>query len=141
MSGGGPIGHRLLAWGRLAVGAAVLVVLGLRLGTGPFVEALHRTTLTAVAVAAAVTAMTMVCCAWRWRLVAHGLGLHVPMRSAVGSYSRAAFLTATLPGGVLGDVHRAVDHGLENGQMSRSVRSVAWERTLGQAVQVALSKG
>lgn len=124
---------------RLAAGAAVLIVLATQLGTGPFVEALQSTSLTAVAVAVVVTALTMVCCAWRWRLVARALGLEVPLGSAVGAYYRAAFLNATLPGGVLGDVHRAVDHGLETGQMSRTVRSVAWERSLGQVAQIGLT--
>ena len=117
----------------------MLVVLAVQLGTGPFVEALHRTTFTAVAIALVVTALTTLCCAWRWRLVARALGLDVPLGRAVGACYRAEFLNSTLPGGVLGDVHRAVDGGRRTGEMSRAVRSVAWERSLGQVVQVAFT--
>jgi glycosyltransferase 2 family protein len=40
---------------------------------------------------------------------------------------------------VLGDVHRAVRHGRVLGSLGRGLRSVAWERALGQAVQVGLT--
>jgi glycosyltransferase 2 family protein len=48
----------------------------------------------------------------------------------VASYYRSIFLNLTLPGGVVGDVHRGVSHGL---------RAVVWERLAGQVVQVALT--
>ena len=59
--------------------------------------------------------------------------------AAVGAYYRSQFLNCTLPGGVLGDVHRAVAHGRDAGDMSRSVRAVGWERSAGQVVQVVLT--
>ena len=49
------------------------------------------------------------------------------------------FLNLTLPGGVAGDVHRAVRHGRDVGDVGRSARAVAWERTAGQIVQVVLT--
>ena len=63
---------------------------------------------------------TTVCCAWRWRLVARGRGIDLPVREAVTAYYRSQFLNTTLPGGVLGDVHRAV--------APRARRPVALER-------------
>jgi uncharacterized membrane protein YbhN (UPF0104 family) len=124
---------------RLAGGAAILGVLVARLGTGPFVDAIRMTDLGALVAAVAVTAVTTVACAWRWSLVAHGLGSDVPLPAAVGAYYRSQFLNCTLPGGMLGDVHRAVTHGRDAGDMSRSVRAVGWERSAGQVVQVVLT--
>jgi uncharacterized membrane protein YbhN (UPF0104 family) len=80
-----------------------------------------------------------VCCAWRWSLVARGLGVDVPLRTAVAAYYRSQFLNVTLPGGVLGDVHRAVRHGREVGDVGRSMRAVAWERVAGQVVQAVVA--
>ena len=81
----------------------------------------------ALVAALAITAVTTLCCAWRWQRVASGLGVDVPLRTAVAAYYRSQFLNSTLPGGVLGDVHRAFRHG---------VGGVAAERTVGQVVQV-----
>jgi hypothetical protein len=114
-------------WWRVAGGAVVLAVVVWRVGAGPFVDAVRSTDPVALAAALAITALTTVCCAWRWRVVAGGLGVDVPLRSAVGAYYRSQFLNATLPGGVLGDVQRAVRHG---------ARPVVAERTVGQVVQV-----
>ena len=61
------------------------------------------------------------------------------MREAVASYYRSQFLNSTLPGGVLGDVHRAVHHGREAGDLPRGARAVVWDRVSGQLVQVVLT--
>ena len=133
------LNRSMWTWVRLAGGAAILAVLVARVGTGPFVDAVHLTSVGALLVAGVVTAGTTVASAWRWRLVAHGLGSEVSLPAAVGAYYRSQFLNCTLPGGVLGDVHRAVAHGRNAGDMSRSVRAVGWERSAGQAVQVVLT--
>ncbi len=119
-------------WWRVAGGAVVLAVVVERLGTGPFLDALRATTPGAVVAAVVVTAFTTLCCAWRWRVVAAGLGVDVPLGPAVGAYYRSQFLNATLPGGVLGDVHRGVRHGL---------KPVALERVVGQVVQAVATAG
>lgn len=124
---------------RLAIGAAILVVLVAKLGTGPFMDGLRLTSPWSLAAATAITGLTTLCCAWRWRLVAVSLGVPVTPRAAVAACYRSQFLNATLPGGILGDVHRAVSHGRDAGEVGPSVRSVAWERSLGQTVQVALT--
>jgi glycosyltransferase 2 family protein len=112
-----------------------------RVGSGPLVDGLRLTTGWSLAAAFAITSLTTLCCAWRWRLVAGGLGVEMPLRTAVAAYYRSQFLNATLPGGVTGDVHRAVRHGREVGDLGRSLRAVAWERTSGFAVQIALTMG
>lgn len=116
-----------MRWARVAGGVAVLAFVVWHVGTGPFVDAVLATSPAALAAALAITAVTTVCCAWRWQRVAGGLGVEVPLRTAVGAYYRSQLLNATLPGGVVGDLHRGVRHGLG---------PVAAERTAGQVVAV-----
>lgn len=131
--------RRAWAWIRLGLGAAILVVLLARVGAGPFVDGLRLTDPWALSAAVAITALTTLCCAWRWSVVARALGADVPVGAAVPAYYRSQFLNATLPGGVLGDVHRGVSHGRDIGSLGLGLRSVVWERCLGQVVQVALT--
>jgi uncharacterized membrane protein YbhN (UPF0104 family) len=126
-------------WVRLGLGAGILVVLVWRVGADPFLDGLRLTSPWALSAAIAITALTTLCCAWRWSVVAKALGADVPVGAAVPAYYRSQFLNATLPGGVLGDVHRAVSHGRDIGSVGLALRSVVWERGLGQVVQVALS--
>jgi len=114
------------------------VLLG-RVGAEPFLDGVRRAGAWNVIAALAITALTTVCCAWRWRVVAGGLGMDLPLPAAIAAYYRSQFLNATLPGGVLGDVHRAVRHGRDVGDLGFGLRSVVWERCLGQAVQVVLT--
>ena len=137
--GGTAISRSIWTWARLAGGAALLAVLVWRVGAGPFVDGLRLTTAWALAAAMAITSLTTLCCAWRWSLVAGGLGVDVPLRMAVSAYYRFQFLNSTLPGGVLGDVHRGVLHGRAVGDLGRGLRSVAWERASRQAVQALLT--
>jgi len=118
------------AWARRAGAAGTLGVLVWRLGTGPFVDGVRTVDGRALGAAAGLAALTTVCCAWRWTIVAGGLGIHLPLRAAVAAYYRSQFLNLTLPGGVVGDVHRGVRHGL---------RAVVFERCAGQVVQVAMT--
>jgi uncharacterized membrane protein YbhN (UPF0104 family) len=89
----------------------------------------------ALAAAAGIMLLTSVCSAWRWRIVANGLGVKLSLPAAVAAYYRSVFLNVTLPGGVVGDVHRGVSHGREVGDVSRGLRAVVWERFAGQVVQ------
>ncbi len=126
-------------WIRLGLGAGILAALVWRLGADPFLDGLRLTSPWALSAAIVITALTTLCCAWRWSVVARALGADVPVAAAVPAYYRSQFLNATLPGGVLGDVHRAVSHGREIGSLGLGLRSVVWERGLGQVVQVGLS--
>ena len=65
--------------------------------------------------------------------MARGLGVDLPLRTAVAAYYRSVFLNLTLPGGVVGDVHRGVSQGRDAGDVGRGLRAVAWERAAGQA--------
>ncbi len=114
---------------RILAGVLVLGFLIWQLGTGPFVDGLRATTWWAVLLALLVTAGTTWCCAARWTLVSARFGPRVPLRTAYVAYYRSQLINSTVPGGVVGDVHRAYRHGW---------RGVVWERVLGQVVQVAL---
>ncbi|MFI8307266.1 lysylphosphatidylglycerol synthase transmembrane domain-containing protein [Streptomyces sp. NPDC085927] len=113
-------------------GVAILAVLLWRLGTGVFVDGLRRIDGPSLLVALGIGLVTTVFSAWRWALVARGLRIRLPLLPAVADYYRALFLNAALPGGVLGDVHRAVRHGQSTGDLARGVRSVVLERMAGQ---------
>jgi glycosyltransferase 2 family protein len=114
---------------RVATALAVLALLAWQLGSGPFVDGLRATSPWAVLAALIVTAGTTWCCALRWSLVSARVGEKVTLRTAYAAYYRSQLVNATVPGGVVGDVHRAVRHGW---------RGVVWERGLGQLVQVSV---
>jgi uncharacterized membrane protein YbhN (UPF0104 family) len=131
--------RRLGGWLRLVSGTAVVAVVLGQLGAGPFLEGLRAVRPAPLAAAAGITVLTTVCAAWRWRLVARGLGSTLPLLPAAAAYYRSQFLNTVLPGGVLGDVHRAVRQGTEVGDVGRGLRAVGWERSAGQAVQLVLT--
>jgi uncharacterized membrane protein YbhN (UPF0104 family) len=126
------------AWLRILGGVAILAVLLWRLGTGAFLDGLRVIDGPALAIAFTIGVVTTVFSAWRWCLVARGLGLRLSLRTAVADYYKALFLNAALPGGVLGDVDRAVQHGRDEGDVGRSVRAVVLERTAGQIVLIGV---
>jgi uncharacterized membrane protein YbhN (UPF0104 family) len=127
------------AWARLVGAAVTFTVLVWRLGTGPFLDGVRTVDGRALAAAAGLAVLTTVCCAWRWKIVARGLGIHLPLPAAVAAYYRSLFLNVTLPGGIVGDVHRGVSHGRDVSDVGRGLRAVAWERSAGQVVQIVLT--
>ncbi|GAA1790307.1 hypothetical protein GCM10009835_04800 [Planosporangium flavigriseum] len=127
------------SWARPLGGAAILGFLLWRLGAGPFLRGLRVIDAGVLAAALGIGVLTTFCCAWRWSLVARGLGVRLPLRTAAAHCYRSVFLNATLPGGVVGDVHRAVRHGRDAGDVGRGIRAVVWERSAGQVVQAALA--
>jgi glycosyltransferase 2 family protein len=124
----------LWAWARPVVAAATLFVVVWRLGVGPFLDGVRAVDGAALGAGAGIGVLTTVCCAWRWTIVAHGLGLRLSFPAAVAACYRSVFLNLTLPGGVVGDVHRGVSHGRNVRDVSLALRAVAWERTAGQVV-------
>ena len=136
----GPAVRRLgLPLLRLAVGVTVLWFLWRQVGAAPFENGLRAVTWQAVVAAVTLTALTTVCSAWRWRVAARALGVDIGLPAAVRAYYRSLFLNSVLPGGVLGDVHRAVRHGRRAGDVARGLRAVAWERLCGQLIQAAVT--
>jgi uncharacterized membrane protein YbhN (UPF0104 family) len=132
---------RLWAWVRLVGGIGILGVLVWRLGTGCFVSGLKLVDAGTLFAAFGIGLLTTVVSAWRWCLVARGMGVSLSLPSATADYYRAMFLNVALPGGILGDVHRAVRHGRDVGNLGLGVRAVALERFAGQVVVVTLGVG
>lgn len=126
-------------WGRFVGSAVTLTVLIWHMGTGPFLDGVRSVEGRALAAAVGLGVLTTVCCAWRWKIVASGLGVHLPLPAAVAAYYRSLFLNVTLPGGIVGDVHRGVSHGRDVSDVGRALRAVAWERLAGQVVQAVLT--
>jgi uncharacterized membrane protein YbhN (UPF0104 family) len=124
---------------RLAAGVTVLWFLVRQVGAAPFEDGLRAVTWPAVVAAVAITVLTTVCSAWRWRVVARALGISIGLPAATGAYYRSLFLNSVLPGGILGDVHRAVTHGRRAGDVTRGLRAVAWERLCGQVIQAMVT--
>ena len=119
----------------------MLGLLWRQVGAAPFENGLRAATWQSVVVAVVLTALTTACSAWRWRVVARALGLDIGLSAAVRAYYRSLFLNSVLIGGVVGDVHRAVTHGRQAGDVLRGMRAVAWERLSGQLVQAAVTAG
>ncbi len=123
------LSHRTRRWWQVMGGLVVLGFLAWQLGTGPFLDGLRAANAWAVLAALVVTAGTTWCVAVRWSLLTARFGERVPARAAYVAYYRSQLINATLPGGVVGDVHRGAKHGW---------RGVIWDRAVGQAVQVTL---
>jgi glycosyltransferase 2 family protein len=126
-------------WLSRGAAAVTLAVLVWRLGTGPFLNGVRAVDGRALAAAAGIAVLTTVCSAWRWKTVAGGLGVDLSLPAAVAAYYRSQFLNVTLPGGIVGDVHRGVSHGRDVHDVGRALRAVVWERSAGQVVQVVLT--
>jgi hypothetical protein len=124
---------------RVVAGVTVLWFLVRLVGAAPFEDGLRAVTWPAVVAAVTLTALTTVCSAWRWRVVARALGIRIDLPVAIKAYYRSLFLNSVLIGGVLGDVHRAVTHGRRAGNVPRGLRAVAWERLCGQVIQAVVT--
>lgn len=127
-------------FGTLA-GLVIIGVLLWRMGTGVFLDGLRRIDGATLLAGLGIGVVTTVFSAWRWALVARGLKIRLPLGAAVADYYRSLFLNAALPGGILGDVHRAVRHGQSEGDIGRGVRAVFWERTAGQLALAVVGVG
>lgn len=125
-------------WAGPAFAVAVLAVVILRLGTGPFLAGVEGIDGRALLAGAAIFFVTTVFSAWRWTIVSRGLGVPLSLPAAVSAYYRAVFLNLVLPSGVAGDVHRGVAHGRAVHDVGRGMRAVVWERAAGQVVQLLL---
>jgi uncharacterized membrane protein YbhN (UPF0104 family) len=129
----------LWPWLRALAGLGVLAALLARLGSDTVLDGLRAIDAGAVLAALGIGLATTVLSAWRWCLVARGLGLPLGLGEAVAHCYRALFLNSVLPVGVLGDVDRAVSHGRRSGDLGRGVRAVALERCAGLVVSAVVA--
>jgi uncharacterized membrane protein YbhN (UPF0104 family) len=131
--------RRALPWLPAAGGAVVLGIVLWRVGTGPFVAGLRVVGPWTVLAALAAGLASTLSCAWRWRRIAARLGVDLPVLTSVAAYYRSQFLNVTLPIGVAGDVHRAVRHGRQLGDVGRGAWAVVLDRASGLVAQVCLA--
>ncbi|MES1169636.1 MAG: lysylphosphatidylglycerol synthase domain-containing protein, partial [Leifsonia sp.] len=136
MRGPSPRTRRLL---QLGFGAVVVVGTIAVVGTGPVIRGVLALSPAAILLAAAFTAMATCAAVWRWRTVSTALGMPLGPGAAVAAYYRSQFLNTVLPGGVVGDVHRAYRQGLPRGAIPLAARAVATERVAGQLVQAVMT--
>ncbi len=125
----------------LRIAAALAVVAGTIavVGVGSFLHGLASISPMTVLAAAVLAAIATAAAAWRWRIVSAGFGLSLAWSEAFTSYYRSQFLNTVLPGGVVGDVHRAYVHGQHHDRVDLAARAVAAERVAGQLVQIVLT--
>ncbi|WP_448809715.1 lysylphosphatidylglycerol synthase transmembrane domain-containing protein [Agromyces bauzanensis] len=131
--------RRLRTTTRLLVGAGVLIAVIAQVGSGPFLVALSGIDPSVIAATLGLSAVATVAAAWRWSVIAGRLGVGLRFSEAIGMYYRSQFLNTVLPGGVAGDVQRALMQGHNAGNVAQAARAVVIERTMGQLVQIALA--
>lgn len=126
-------GLRIVA--ALAVVAATVAVVGV----GSFLDGLASISPVTILAAAVLAAVATAAAAWRWSIVSAGFGLPLAWTEAFTSYYRSQFLNTVLPGGIVGDVHRAYVQGHHHDRLDLAARAVAAERVAGQLVQVVVT--
>src|SRR5260370_19777552 len=104
---------------------------GGQVGAVPFEGGLRGVTWHAVVAAVTLTALTTVCSAWRWRVVARALGVGIGLRGAACAYYRSLFLNSLLVGGDLGARHRGGAHRQRARDQAPGRPAGAWGRRRG----------
>lgn len=117
----------------LIIGAVLLFVDGETL-----IREVARIPVSALVVGLVLGVIQVCLSAWRWRYTAGLLGLSIPYVQAVREYYLATFTNQVLPGGVLGDVNRALRHGAGSNNQLAAAHGVAIERLSGQVVLAAV---
>jgi len=130
---------RLRSGLRIAAALAVVAATVAVVGVGPFLEGLASISPATIVAAVGLAAVATAAAAWRWRIVSAGFGLPLAWGDAFASYYRSQFLNTVLPGGVVGDVHRAWVQGQHHARVDLAARAVAAERVAGQLVQIVLT--
>lgn len=122
---------------KLAVSLAGLVLLMWWADAGAVAQRLQDADLVWLGVALiTLTALTFLM-AKRWQIVTVALKMELPFSRAIREYYISQLVNLVLPGGVAGDVGRAIRTRNE-GDFVRAAQSVAAERFLGQAAMFAL---
>lgn len=130
----------LIGIAQAAVTGGLLALIVARWGAAPFVHAVAGVPVWAWVFGLLLGSLGVVAQALRWRLVARGQGIRVPVGSAVARCWQAAFLNSVLPGGLAGDALRAADDSsdatVNTGKraLGRGFAAVAAERLAGTAV-------
>ncbi|HEY9039672.1 MAG TPA: lysylphosphatidylglycerol synthase transmembrane domain-containing protein [Roseovarius sp.] len=129
--------HRLF---RLAVSASVIALLFAVIDLSELAARLRGADLRWLAVS--VTGIAAITClaAVRWAWVARELGLRLGYRRALREYFVAGLVNQVVPGGIVGDVARALRL-THSGDLRRAAQSVVVERVIGQVTTLAVLAG
>lgn len=130
---------KLTTWAQILGGAAIGGLVLVWVGAAPALTAVRDLSPWPLAAAAAIGLLTTVCCAWRWTVVARALQVDLSWRAGIAAYYRSQFLNSTVPGGVVGDVHRGLHHGRATGDRPRAFEAVILERWAGQGVLLVVA--
>ena len=84
------------AWVRLLAGVGIIGLLLWQVGTGPFLRGVRAVDGLTLVAALLIGAVITAGCAWRWSLIAAGLGVRLPLRTAMAAYYRSQFLNCLL---------------------------------------------
>jgi uncharacterized membrane protein YbhN (UPF0104 family) len=121
---------------RFAVSVALLTAVAIVVDIATVLRRLGELRPGWVLLALAISIPQMILLAWRWRFTAGRLGVELSMREAVGEYYLGTFLNQVVPGGITGDVSRAVRHARSVESGRPAVVAVALERL---SAQVAMT--
>ncbi len=94
---------------RVVISVGALAFLFWRIGLGETLAVLRRAQVGYLALAFTLFASSLVVRAFRWRILLHGLGLHVPFTRLVRLYFVGQFFSSFLPSQFGGDVVRAIE--------------------------------
>lgn len=130
---------RVRVWIRLLASLALLGGLAAWLDVAAIVAEIERLSSAWVMLALTLTLPQVGVSAWRWRLTARLLDIHLAWRAALSDYYLATFLNQILPGGVMGDAARAWRHARASGVYAPALRAVIIERASGQLVLAAMA--
>ncbi len=101
--------------------------------TGAVVGRLRGASPTWLALAGLALTVVTLLMAKRWQIIAHAVEIDIDYARAVAEYYIAQLVNLVLPGGVVGDVARAV-RVRQKGDLTRAAQSVAADRIVGQVV-------
>ncbi len=118
---------------RVAVSIALLAGVGYAVDLGSVGRQLATARALPLLLALSMSVPVIAAMAWRWVFTARRMGLSLSFRTAWGEYYLSTLLNQVLPGGVVGDVGRAVRGGVRAPQQRGAVaRCVVIERVSGQ---------
>lgn len=124
---------------RLAVSVALLAAVAIVVDIAEVLRRLGELRPGWVLLGLAISIPQMILLAWRWRFTAGRLGVELSMREAVGEYYLGTFLNQVAPGGITGDVSRAVRHARSLDSGGPAIVAVALERLSAQVVMTLVA--
>ena len=126
-----------VAW-RFSVSVVLLVGLGWWLDGRAVIAQLEQIDLRWVVFGFVLSFGQTLLSAWRWRYTAGRLGLRLPFAEAVREYYLAMFINQVCPGGIVGDLSRALRHARTT-ETGPAIRAVILERLSGQMVMICVA--